>query len=110
MRLIPARHDPFWDVDGTAARRVRRRHGLVAVLAFASAFAAVIGTVLVWASLFGIGFPGLPTVGGFSGYGGDLRSGGGIAMTVIGSVLLFVTLLSTVVGVARMLRGPIEAS
>jgi hypothetical protein len=109
VRLLPIRRDPFWDVDGTAARRVRRRHGFVAVVAFAAAFAAVLGAVIVWAGLFGIALPGVPTVGELPGFGLDFGSDGAMAMTGIAIVLLFVTLLSAAVGMARVLRGPTEA-
>lgn len=109
MRMIHGRRDPFWDVDGTAARRVRRRHGFVAVIAFAAAFAAVVGAATAWAGLFGIAPAGIPTVGSLPGFGSDLGSLGGMAMTGIAMVLLFVMLLSATVGVARALRGPTEA-
>ena len=108
MRL-PFRRDPFWDVDGTAARRVRRRHGFVAVLAFAAAFAAHVAAVIAWAGLFGFELPGVPTVTDLPGFGLDLASEGGLALTAIAGVLLFVTLLSAGVGMARVLRGPTEA-
>jgi hypothetical protein len=110
VRLIPGRHDPFWDVDGTAARRVRRRHGAVAVLAFAAAFAAVVGAVFAWAGVIGLAPAGLPTVGSLPGLVGELGSGDGMAMTGLAVVLLFVTLLSAAVGMARVLRGPTEAA
>ena len=110
MRLIPGRHDPFWDVDGTAARRVRRRHGAVSVLAFAAAFAAVVGAVVAWAGIFGFAPDGLPTVGALPGFAGELGSGDGMALTGLAVVLLFVTLLSAAVGMARVLRGPSEAA
>ena len=110
MRLLPGRHDPFWDVDGKAARRSRRKHGFVAVIAFAAAFAAVIGATIVWAGVIGIALPGVPTVGALPGFGGDLGSNGGMAMTGLAVVLLFVTLLSAAVGMARVLRGPTEAA
>ena len=38
--LLSRRRDPYWDVDGAAARRSRRRQGAVSVIAFATAFAA----------------------------------------------------------------------
>lgn len=43
------RRDPWWDVDGPAARRQRRRHRFVALTAFCASLAAVSGATYVWA-------------------------------------------------------------
>jgi hypothetical protein len=110
VRLLPGRHDPFWDVDGVAARRVRRRHGAVAVLAFGAAFAAVVGAVFAWAGVIGIAPAGVPTVTALPGVGSELGSGGGLAVTGLAVVLSFVTLLSGAVAMARALRGPTEVA
>ena len=43
------RRDPWWQMDGQAARRVRRRQRLVAVLAFVLSVGAVGGAAVAWA-------------------------------------------------------------
>ena len=48
LSLGATRHDPFWDLDGTSARRSRLRRKLVRfiVLAFAAVVIAVVATRL----------------------------------------------------------------
>jgi hypothetical protein len=48
------RRDPWWDVEGRAARRDRRRHRLVAMTAFVSSIAAVSGATYAWAIHLGL--------------------------------------------------------
>ena len=62
MPLISRRRDPFWDVDGSAARRSRRKHGVISVIAFLAAFAAVVAAVIAWAGVMGVTPLGIPTV------------------------------------------------
>jgi hypothetical protein len=47
------RRDPWWDVEGSAARRDRRRHRLIAMIAFIASIAAVGGATYVWAIRLG---------------------------------------------------------
>lgn len=42
------RRDPFWDLEGTGARRARRRRKAVGLLAFAVAVAACGLTTAAW--------------------------------------------------------------
>jgi hypothetical protein len=53
------KHDPWWEIDGPAARRERRRHRIVSISAFAASLFAVFGSAYAWA--FHLGF-----VGGFA--------------------------------------------
>ena len=48
------RRDPFWEVDGPAARAKRRKQRFVSTLAFAAAVAAVVGAGFVWVTHFGL--------------------------------------------------------
>jgi hypothetical protein len=47
--LFAARRDPWWDVDGPAARRQRRRRRFVSVTAFVCSLFAVSGSAYAWA-------------------------------------------------------------
>ncbi len=55
------RRDPWWESDGPAARRARRRERLVAGAAFLAALTAVGAAAIAWsiqlgiAALFGVG-------------------------------------------------------
>ena len=57
------RHDPWWDVDGSAAKRRYRYNRFVASLAFFSAITALFGSGALWAihlgfaSMLGISVP-----------------------------------------------------
>jgi hypothetical protein len=53
------RRDPWWEVDGPAARRERRRHRFVSLVAFVMALTAVSGAAYVWAFHLGLA-GGLP--------------------------------------------------
>jgi hypothetical protein len=48
------RRDPWWEVDGSAARRSRRKQRVVAGLAFMAALAAVGAAAFAWAIQLGI--------------------------------------------------------
>jgi hypothetical protein len=48
------RRDPWWEVDGPAARRERRRQRAVSTAAFITALAAVSGAAYVWAFHLGL--------------------------------------------------------
>jgi hypothetical protein len=49
MRTLSLRRrDPWWEVDGTAARRARRRRAFVASLALIASLAAIAAAVLAW--------------------------------------------------------------
>jgi hypothetical protein len=48
------RRDPWWDVEGSAARRERRRRRRTALMAFAASLAAVSGATFVWAVHLGL--------------------------------------------------------
>ena len=48
------RRDPWWDVEGSAARRGRRRHRFVAISAFVASIAAVSGATYAWAIHLGL--------------------------------------------------------
>jgi len=49
-----SRRDPWWDVEGSAARRDRRRHRRVAMMAFVASIAAVSGATYAWAIHLGL--------------------------------------------------------
>ena len=49
------RRDPFWEVDGPAARAKRRRERLVSTIAFALALTAVVLSGLLWWMQVGVG-------------------------------------------------------
>lgn len=103
MPLLSRRRDPYWDVDGSAARSSRRKHGVVAVLAFAIAVLAIIGAVVAWAGVMGVAPVGIPTVQLVSSTG-DLSSRGGMLTTGLTSVLLFAIVMSAAVIAGRALR------
>jgi hypothetical protein len=42
------RHDPFWEVDGPAARHARTRRKLKGLMAFGAATVAVLATAFLW--------------------------------------------------------------
>jgi hypothetical protein len=48
------RRDPWWAMDGPAARRARRRKRVVSLLAFVASLAAVGGAALAWAAQLGL--------------------------------------------------------
>lgn len=48
------KHDPWWEIDGPAARRERRRHRIVSISAFAASLLAVAGSAYVWAFHLGL--------------------------------------------------------
>ncbi len=48
------RRDPWWEVDGPAARGARRRRRLVATVAFVASLAAVAAAAFAWAIQLGI--------------------------------------------------------
>ncbi len=48
------RRDPFWEMDGPAARAKRRRHRFVSSVAFMAAVAAVAGAAFAWSVQLGI--------------------------------------------------------
>lgn len=48
------RRDPFWEVDGPAARAKRRKQRFVSTIAFAAALTAVVGAAFVWVTHFGL--------------------------------------------------------
>jgi hypothetical protein len=48
------RRDPFWEMDGPAARAKRRRQRFVSSVAFIAAMAAVAGAAFAWAVQLGI--------------------------------------------------------
>jgi hypothetical protein len=47
------RHDPWWGVDGSAARSRYRRHRIVSTLAFVASLFALGGAGTVWAIQLG---------------------------------------------------------
>jgi hypothetical protein len=49
------RRDPWWAMDGPAARRARRRRQVVALMAFVLSLTAVVGAGLAWAVQLGLG-------------------------------------------------------
>lgn len=48
------RRDPWWGLEGKAARRSRRWHRLVSLMAFASSVAAIGGAGTLWAMQIGL--------------------------------------------------------
>jgi hypothetical protein len=48
------RRDPWWDVEGSAARHDRRRRRLIALSAFVASLAALSGATLAWAIHLGL--------------------------------------------------------
>src|SRR5262249_50808310 len=101
--LLSRRRDPYWGDDGKAARSSRRKQGFVAVLAFATAFAAVIAAVIAWAGLLGVA-PGRVPTGTLLPEAGDLGTRRNRAATGGVSVLLFAVVISTAAVVGRVLR------
>jgi hypothetical protein len=57
------RHDPWWGVDGSAARRRHRNQQFVSLLAFVFSLTALLGSGALWAvhlgfaSMLGINAP-----------------------------------------------------
>jgi len=49
------RRDPWWAMEGPAARRARRRKRVVALLAFMTSLMALAGAALAWAVQLGLG-------------------------------------------------------
>jgi hypothetical protein len=49
------RRDPWWAMDGPAARRARRRKQAVSLMAFLVSLSAVVGAGLAWAIQLGLG-------------------------------------------------------
>jgi hypothetical protein len=52
--LTLRRRDPWWGVEGPAARRARRWHQLVSFLAFVASLTAVSGAGILWAMQIGL--------------------------------------------------------
>lgn len=52
--LLGNRHDPFWEVDGPAARREQRLHKARGVLAFTVALGAVVFAAFAWTVQLGL--------------------------------------------------------
>ncbi len=48
------RRDPWWELDGPAARRARRRQRLMSGVAFVAALVAVGGAAIGWALRLGL--------------------------------------------------------
>ncbi|HEU0244934.1 MAG TPA: hypothetical protein VFQ75_13605 [Candidatus Limnocylindrales bacterium] len=48
------RRDPWWESDGPAARRARRRRGAMNAAAFAAALVAVGASALAWSIQLGV--------------------------------------------------------
>jgi hypothetical protein len=48
------RRDPWWAMDGPAARRARRRKRIVSFIAFVASLTAVGGAALAWAAQLGL--------------------------------------------------------
>ena len=48
------RRDPWWEMDGPAARAARRRHRFVSLLAFVAAMGAIVSAAVAWAIQLGI--------------------------------------------------------
>ena len=103
MPLLSRRRDPFWDVDGAAARKSRRKQGVVAVIAFLAAFGAVIAAVVAWAGVMGIAPVGIPTVQ-LIAPAGDLGTKSGMYSTGVMTVLLFAVVISVAAIAGRVLR------
>jgi hypothetical protein len=49
------RRDPWWAMDGPAARRARRRKQLVSLAAFLVSLSALVGAGFAWAVQLGFG-------------------------------------------------------
>jgi hypothetical protein len=49
-----SQRDPWWEIDGPAARRERRRQRFVALVAFAASLTAFSGATYAWAIHLGI--------------------------------------------------------
>jgi hypothetical protein len=56
MSTLPLfrRRDPFWEMDGPAARAKRRRDRFVSSVAFIAALTAVAGAAFTWSIQLGI--------------------------------------------------------
>ncbi len=54
LSLFHHRRDPWWELDGPAARHARRRQALVAGMAFLASLAAIAGAVLIWSIQLGL--------------------------------------------------------
>lgn len=52
--LFAPRRDPWWDVDGPAARRQRRQKRIMSFAAFVASVFAVTGSAYVWAIHLGL--------------------------------------------------------
>ena len=48
------KHDPWWEIDGPAARRERRRQRIISISAFAASLIAVMGSAYIWAFHLGL--------------------------------------------------------
>lgn len=48
------RRDPWWEADGSAARRARRKHRVISAVAFVAALGALGGAAIGWAIQLGI--------------------------------------------------------
>ena len=48
------RRDPWWEMDGPAARAKRRRERIVSSVAFVVALAAVVGAAFCWSIQIGL--------------------------------------------------------
>jgi uncharacterized membrane protein len=48
------KHDPWWDLEGAAARRTRTRQRVVSGLAFIAALVACGGAAFAWAIRVGV--------------------------------------------------------
>ena len=48
------RRDPWWEMDGPAARAKRRRERIVSTIAFVAAIAAVVGAAFAWSIQVGL--------------------------------------------------------
>src|SRR5919198_269384 len=101
-----SRRDPYWDVDGDAVRRQRRRSSLVAVIAFFVSFVALAGAAVAWAATVGPAPAGLAGIGDYASAAGDMVRRGGLAVGTIGSILVLSTVLAGIAMVAPMLPGP----
>jgi len=49
------RRDPWWEMDGPAARAKRRRDKFVSAIAFVAAVTAVVGAAFAWSVQIGLG-------------------------------------------------------
>lgn len=55
------RRDPWWAMDGPAARRARRRKQLMSIIAFLASLGAIAGAALGWSIQLGLaGSLGIP--------------------------------------------------